>query len=142
VRETRESLHMSRQVFAFRLGVKPRTLERWEQGRSKPNKQAAALICFGEPPELVGQVDERGEPPPHATLPQDAEVVLLVGKVALVTGAADEGLEAVAVSVVGVGRSHGRRGSGAAWKALLLVVGDDAIGDVDRIAELSLGETA
>lgn len=44
VRETREALHMSRQVFAFRLGVNPRTLERWEQGRSKPNEQAAALI--------------------------------------------------------------------------------------------------
>lgn len=44
VRETRESLHMSRQVFAFKLGVNPRTLERWEQGRSKPNEQAAALI--------------------------------------------------------------------------------------------------
>ena len=43
VRETRESLHMSRQVFAFKLGVNPRTLERWEQGRSKPNEQAAAL---------------------------------------------------------------------------------------------------
>lgn len=44
VRETREALRMSRQVFAFRLGVNPRTLERWEQGRSKPNDQAAALI--------------------------------------------------------------------------------------------------
>jgi putative transcriptional regulator len=44
VRETRESLHMSRQAFAFKLGVNPRTLERWEQGRSKPNEQAAALI--------------------------------------------------------------------------------------------------
>ena len=44
VRETRESLHMSRQVFAFKLGVNPRTLERWEQGRSKPNEQAVALI--------------------------------------------------------------------------------------------------
>jgi putative transcriptional regulator len=44
VRETREVLHMSRQVFAFKLGVNPRTLERWEQGRSKPNEQAAALI--------------------------------------------------------------------------------------------------
>ena len=43
-RETRETLHMSRQVFAFKLGVNPRTLERWEQGRSKPNDQAAALI--------------------------------------------------------------------------------------------------
>lgn len=35
---------MSRQVFALKLGVNPRTLERWEQGRSKPNEQAAALI--------------------------------------------------------------------------------------------------
>ncbi len=44
VRETREGLNMSRQVFALKLGVNPRTLERWEQGRSKPNEQAAALI--------------------------------------------------------------------------------------------------
>jgi putative transcriptional regulator len=44
VRKTREALHMSRQVFAFKIGVNPRTLERWEQGRSKPNEQAAALI--------------------------------------------------------------------------------------------------
>jgi putative transcriptional regulator len=44
VRETREALKMSRQVFAFKLGISPRTLERWEQGRSKPNEQAAALI--------------------------------------------------------------------------------------------------
>jgi putative transcriptional regulator len=44
VRETREALHMSRQVFAFKIGVNPRTLERWEQGRSKPNEQAAALL--------------------------------------------------------------------------------------------------
>ncbi|MBI3940164.1 MAG: helix-turn-helix domain-containing protein [Acidobacteria bacterium] len=44
VRETREAFHMSRQVFAFKIGVNPRTLERWEQGRSKPNEQAAVLI--------------------------------------------------------------------------------------------------
>jgi len=44
VRETREALRMSRQVFAFKLGVNPRTLERWEQGRSRPNDQAVALI--------------------------------------------------------------------------------------------------
>ncbi len=44
VRQTREALKMSRHVFAFKLGVNPRTLERWEQGRSKPNEQAAALI--------------------------------------------------------------------------------------------------
>ena len=44
VRETRAALKMSRHVFAFKSGVNPRTLERWEQGRSKPNDQAAALI--------------------------------------------------------------------------------------------------
>lgn len=44
LRETREALHLSRRVFALRIGVNPRTLERWEQGRSKPNEQAAALI--------------------------------------------------------------------------------------------------
>jgi putative transcriptional regulator len=44
VRETREALQMSRQLFAFKLGVNPRTLERWEQGRSKPNEQAATLL--------------------------------------------------------------------------------------------------
>lgn len=37
---------MSRSAFAYRIGVNPRTLERWEQGRSKPNDQAAALIFF------------------------------------------------------------------------------------------------
>ncbi|HEX7486611.1 MAG TPA: helix-turn-helix domain-containing protein [Vicinamibacterales bacterium] len=44
VRETSEALNMSRQVFAFRIGVNPRTLERWEQGRSKPNEQAIVLL--------------------------------------------------------------------------------------------------
>lgn len=44
VRQTREAMRMSRQVFAFRIGVNPRTLERWEQGRSRPNEQAAALL--------------------------------------------------------------------------------------------------
>ena len=46
IRTTRERLHMSRAAFARRLGVNPRTLERWEQGRSKPNDQAAALILL------------------------------------------------------------------------------------------------
>ena len=46
VRETRERLNMSQQVFALKLRVNPRTLERWEQGRSRPNDQAAALILL------------------------------------------------------------------------------------------------
>jgi putative transcriptional regulator len=46
VRETRQRLGLSRSVFAFRLGVNLRRLERWEQGRSQPNEQAAALILL------------------------------------------------------------------------------------------------
>jgi putative transcriptional regulator len=46
VRETREQLNMSQRVFARKLRVNPRTLERWEQGRSKPNDQAGALILL------------------------------------------------------------------------------------------------
>ncbi|MBS0339470.1 MAG: transcriptional regulator [Proteobacteria bacterium] len=40
----RESLHLSRPVFARYLRTNPRTLENWEQGRAKPNAQAALLI--------------------------------------------------------------------------------------------------
>lgn len=46
IRETREKLHVSRAVFARRLRVSTRTLENWEQGRAKPNAQAAALILM------------------------------------------------------------------------------------------------
>ena len=44
--ETREALHVSRGVFARWLRVSKRTLENWEQGRAKPNPQAAALILM------------------------------------------------------------------------------------------------
>ena len=40
----RESLALSRPVFADYLRTNPRTLENWEQGRAKPNAQAALLI--------------------------------------------------------------------------------------------------
>jgi putative transcriptional regulator len=46
IRDTRESLRVSRAVFARRLRVSTRTLENWEQGRAKPNAQAAALILM------------------------------------------------------------------------------------------------
>jgi putative transcriptional regulator len=46
IRETRERLRVSRAVFARRLRVSTRTLENWEQGRAKPNAQAAALILM------------------------------------------------------------------------------------------------
>jgi putative transcriptional regulator len=46
IRKTREELHMSRNVFALKLRVSPRTLEKWEQGETVPNDQAAALILM------------------------------------------------------------------------------------------------
>ena len=46
IRDTRERLHLSRRVFARQLRVNERTLEKWEQGRGKPNKQAATLILL------------------------------------------------------------------------------------------------
>jgi putative transcriptional regulator len=44
----RERLHLSRAVFARYLRTNPRTLENWEQGRSRPNAQAALLIRMVE----------------------------------------------------------------------------------------------
>ncbi|OGT44854.1 MAG: transcriptional regulator [Gammaproteobacteria bacterium RIFCSPHIGHO2_12_FULL_38_11] len=46
IRNTRQKLHMSRAVFAITLRVSPRTLEKWEQGETIPNDQAAALILM------------------------------------------------------------------------------------------------
>lgn len=40
----REKLNLSRTVFARYLRTNERTLENWEQGRAKPNAQAALLI--------------------------------------------------------------------------------------------------
>jgi putative transcriptional regulator len=44
----RERLHLSRPVFARYLRINPRTLENWEQGRARPNAQAALLIRLVE----------------------------------------------------------------------------------------------
>jgi putative transcriptional regulator len=40
----RRSLKLSRALFAVYLRTNVRTLENWEQGRAKPNAQAALLI--------------------------------------------------------------------------------------------------
>lgn len=40
----REDLQISRALFAVYLRTNVRTLENWEQGRAKPNAQAALLI--------------------------------------------------------------------------------------------------
>ncbi|MBZ5565412.1 MAG: helix-turn-helix domain-containing protein [Acidobacteriia bacterium] len=46
IRGTRRKLGCSRAVFARKLRINPRTLEKWEQGRAKPNPQAAALLLL------------------------------------------------------------------------------------------------
>lgn len=44
----REELNLSRALFAAYLRTNVRTLENWEQGRAKPNAQAALLIRLVE----------------------------------------------------------------------------------------------
>ena len=46
IRDTRKRLRCSRAVFARKLHINERTLEKWEQGRAKPNPQAAALVLL------------------------------------------------------------------------------------------------
>ncbi len=63
IRDTREQLQVSRAVFARRLRVSPRTLENWEQGRARPNAQAAALILmvrkFPDTLEKLSELDSQ-----------------------------------------------------------------------------------
>ncbi len=40
----REKLHVSRPVFASMLRMSPRTLERWEQDKAKPDQGNATLL--------------------------------------------------------------------------------------------------
>jgi putative transcriptional regulator len=46
IRDTRKKLRCSRAVFARKLRINERTLEKWEQGRARPNPQAAALLLL------------------------------------------------------------------------------------------------
>lgn len=62
--EIREKiLKLSRAVFARLFRVKERTLERWEQGRGKPNEQAITLILmaaqYPDTPERLRMLSER-----------------------------------------------------------------------------------
>lgn len=55
--ELRDRLHVSRAVFARYLRTNARTVEGWEQGRAKPNAQAALLIKLVEKyPETVAHL--------------------------------------------------------------------------------------
>ena len=54
----REKLRLSRPVFAHCLRTNPRTLENWEQGRAKPNAQAALLIrMVARFPDIVRRLE-------------------------------------------------------------------------------------
>lgn len=54
----REKLNFSRTVFARYLRTNPRTLENWEQGRAKPNAQAALLIrMVGQFPDMLKRME-------------------------------------------------------------------------------------
>ena len=48
IRNVRESAHVSQAVMAHRLRVNVRTWQNWEQGKAKPNAQAAVLIRLVE----------------------------------------------------------------------------------------------
>jgi putative transcriptional regulator len=59
IRDTRKRLRCSRAVFARRLRINERTLEKWEQGRAKPNPQAAALVLLVRKyPDTLARLDE------------------------------------------------------------------------------------
>jgi putative transcriptional regulator len=62
IRDTRKKLHCSRAVFAHKLRINERTLEKWEQGRAKPNPQAAALVLLVRKyPDTLARLDEVAE---------------------------------------------------------------------------------
>lgn len=62
LRDTRKKLRCSRAVFARKLRINERTLEKWEQGRAKPNPQAAALVLLVRRfPDTLARLDEVAE---------------------------------------------------------------------------------
>ena len=55
----RRELNLSRGVFAAYLRTNVRTLENWEQGRARPNAQAALLIRLVQRfPDTIGRLAE------------------------------------------------------------------------------------
>lgn len=58
IRTVREGIKASQAVMARRLRVNERTYQNWEQGRAKPNAQAALLIKLVEKhPELMQMLE-------------------------------------------------------------------------------------
>ena len=57
--KARENMKLSRSLFARYLRTNVRTLENWEQGRAKPNAQAALLIRLVQRyPDTVRRLSE------------------------------------------------------------------------------------
>jgi putative transcriptional regulator len=48
VKAIRTKLHVSQNEFALMLGVSPRTLQNWEQGRREPDGPAKALLTIAD----------------------------------------------------------------------------------------------
>jgi len=44
VSELRKRLGLTQDAFAFKLGVAPYTVRRWESGKTKPSKMAQKLL--------------------------------------------------------------------------------------------------
>ena len=65
IKETRERLNCSRALFARRLCMNERTLEKWEQGRAKPNSQAVILLLLVRHfPDTLERLRRIANPPP------------------------------------------------------------------------------
>jgi putative transcriptional regulator len=57
VMRIRISFNVSRTVFAQRFGTRGKTIANWEQGRSRPNAQAAILLrLVDRHPELLDEI--------------------------------------------------------------------------------------
>ncbi len=58
IRETRKRMRCSRAVFARKLRIHVRTLEKWEQGRAKPNPQAALVLLVRKYPDTQERLEK------------------------------------------------------------------------------------
>jgi putative transcriptional regulator len=56
VRKLRQRLQLSQNEFATRFGFNVATLQQWEQGRTRPDKAASALLrVISHSPETVAE---------------------------------------------------------------------------------------
>lgn len=57
IAQLRTKLNMSRSAFAWRIRTGAKTIANWEQGRSKPNAQAAILLrLVDRHPQLIDEI--------------------------------------------------------------------------------------